>query len=116
MTALIQEDVLEDAAPQRREALGDGRETVPAVPMAEPVHGEIPHDGDQPRREPGAVVGLLGVDAKPPQAILAQRLAGAREDVHHIIVVLGVVPDGCEDETPVPIQEQVPRGVEPAPL
>jgi len=26
------------------------------------------------------------------------------------------VPDRCEDETPVPIEAQVPCGVEPAPL
>ena len=62
------------------------------------------------------MVRLLDPGPEPPEVVRAQRFTRAREHVHHIVIILGVVPDRCEDETPVPIEEQVPCGVEPAPL
>src|SRR2546425_6290399 len=110
MAVVMDEDMLEDATPQRRPLLGDDGDMTAAIPVAEPIDRQMAHDGDEPRGAEGAVVGLCGVGAQLPEIVLAQGFAHPREHVHHVIVVLGVVADGREDEAPVAIEEQVPRG------
>ena len=48
--------------------------------------------------------------------VFAQGLAHPGEDVHHVVVVLGVVPDRREDQPAVPFEEPVPGGLRPATL
>src|SRR2546429_9603709 len=83
--------------------------------MAEPINGEMSNDRDEPGGKAGLMFRLLDPGPETPEVVRAQCFTRAREHIHHIVVVLGIMPDGCEDETPVPIQEQVPRGIEPAP-
>ncbi len=116
MTVLIQEHELEDPAAQRRQTLGNSRESPAAIAVAKPIDREVANDGDEPGGEPGPMFRFVDPGPQPPQIVRAQRLARAREHIHHIVVILGVMPDCCEDETPVAIEEQVPRGVEPVPL
>src|SRR5436309_5874843 len=66
VAALVEEHVLEDAAPQRWQ---------------------------------------------PPQVAFAQGCTYLREDVHYVVIVLGVVANGREDEAPIAVEKQVPRGV-----
>src|SRR2546430_5481733 len=42
----------------------------------------------------------------PYTTLFRSRFTRAREHIHHIIIVLGVVPDRGEDETPISIEEQ----------
>ena len=114
VTVMIQEHVLEDSAAERRESFSNRGESPTAIAAAKPINCEVPNDRDEPGGEPGSMLRLFDPRPEPSQVVRAQRLARAREYIHHIVVVLGIVPDGCEDETPVPIQEQVPRGVGPA--
>src|SRR5207245_8609958 len=51
VTALIEENALEDAAAQRWQRLRDNREPAPTVAVAEPVDREITDDGDKPSGE-----------------------------------------------------------------
>src|SRR2546422_5204558 len=68
------------------------------------------HDGDEPGGAAGAVVRLCRVGAQLPEIVLAQGFAHPREHVHHVVVMLGVVAYGREDEAPVAMEKQVPRG------
>ena len=114
MTPVIEEDQLEDAAAERRQVLGGDRKPAAAIAVAKPVDREMPNDGHEPGRERGPVFRLIRVGADPSQPVGAQGLAHLREDVHHIVVVLGVVPDGSEDETSVATDKLIPRGVQVA--
>ena len=42
---------------------------------------------------------------------VAQRLTHVREHIHYVIIVLGVVADGGEDEAAILVEKQIPRGV-----
>jgi len=68
------------------------------------------YDGDEPGGEAGAVVRLRRVGAQPPQVAFAQGCTYLREDVHYVVIVLGVVADGREDEAPIAVEKQVPHG------
>ena len=116
VAAAVQEDVLEDAPLQRRQALGHGREAAAAVAVTEPVDREVADDGDEPGGEAGAVIGLVDIGAEPPQVVGAQGFAHLREHVHDVVVVLGVVTDRREDEAAVAVEEPVPRGFRSAGL
>src|SRR3989442_3342568 len=116
VTALVQEHMLEDPAPERRQSPGNRRESAAAIAVAKPIDSNVTNNRDQPGGEAGPMLRLLDPGPQPPQIVRAQRLTRAREHIHHIVIVLGVMPDCCEDQTPVSIEEQVPRGVGPAPL
>ena len=107
---VVDEDVLEDATAQWWPLLGDDGDVAAAVPVTEPIDREMAHDGDEPGGAAGAVVRLCRVGAQLPEIVLAQGFAHPREHVHHVVVILGVVADGREDEAPVAIEKQVPRG------
>src|SRR3989442_8553966 len=113
--ALVEEDVLENAAPQRWQPLGDDGEPATAVAVTEPIDREMADHGDEPGGEAGAVVRLRRVRAQPLQIAFAQGFTHPREHVHHIVIVLGVVADCRKDEAPIAVEKQVPRGVGPAP-
>lgn len=44
------------------------------------------------------------------------RTSHPRHRIHHVVVVLGVVTDGGEDQAAVAIEEPVPRGVKSPPV
>ena len=72
------------------------------------------YHGDEPGGEAGAVVRLRRVGAQPPQVAFAQGCTYLREDVHYVVIVLGVMADGREDEAAILVEKQIPRGVYPA--
>jgi hypothetical protein len=69
-------------------------------------------DADEPRGETRAVGWFSGVLAQAAQVLFAQCLAHVREDIHDVVVVFREVPDRGEDQTAIPLEEEVPRGVE----
>src|SRR2546429_8532872 len=111
VTALAEADVLEDAAPQAWQRRGDGGEPAAAVAVPKPVDREMADDRDEPRGKTSAVVLLCREGTEPSQIVFAQGLAHPREDVHHIVMVLGVVADGREDEASLAAGKQGPPGV-----
>ena len=108
---MLEEDQLEDAAPQRRKTVRQGGQAPPTVAVSEPVDRQVANHGHQPGGKARAPHRLLRVTAQPRQIVLAQGLTYPREDVHHVIVVLSVVADGREDEAAIAAKEQVPRDV-----
>src|SRR5438874_12311100 len=101
VAALVEEDVLEDAAPQPWQRRGDGGEPAAAVAVPKPIDREMADDGDEPRGKASAVFLLCREGTEPSQIVFAQGLAHPREDVHHVVMVLGVVTDRREDETSI---------------
>src|SRR2546425_3423974 len=81
------------------------------VAVADPLVRQGAHDRDQPGRELGAMVGLGEIAAEAGEIVVAQRGAHVRENVHHIVVVTGVVTDRAENQPTVPPDEEIPRGL-----
>ena len=84
--------------------------------MPKPVYGEIANNRDEPGGETRAMGRLLDIAAQASEVIRAQRLADTREDVHYVVVVLGVVANRGEDQAAVTIEKLVPSSVARATL
>ena len=80
-----------------------------AVAVTKPVDRQVADDGDQPGGEACSTRRLLGVTAQAREVVFAQDLTHPREHVHHVVIVLGVVADGREDEAPIAVEKHVPR-------
>ena len=116
MGPLLQEDILKDAPLHGRQRGRQSVEPWAAVEVAEPIDGEVVDDREEPSGERAVRIDARRAAAQPGEVFLAHGFAHASEDVHHIIIVLGVMTDRREDEAPVAVQEQVPRGFRPASL
>src|SRR2546429_198755 len=67
VAALVEEDVLEDAAPHRWQRRGDGGEPAAAVAVPKPVDREMADDRDEPRGKASAVALLCRARTEPPR-------------------------------------------------
>src|SRR5213080_3162157 len=66
---------------------------------------------DRYRRLIFAAIRHYAQDHDDVMDVFARVCEALREDVHHVVMVLGVVTDRREDETSIAVEKQVPRGV-----
>src|SRR5206468_9863439 len=84
-----------------------------SVAMTKPVDDQVTKHRDEPGGKARGVSVLWFVDVvtEPSEAVRAQPLTHARKDIHYVVIVLDIMPDGGENQATVTTEEKIPGGI-----